>query len=188
MTIVPIEVSARHVHLCKHDLDVLFGLDYELSPLKRISQIGQFAANETVILKNGDKQLLNVRIVGPVRQDTQVELSASDSRRLGIKPPIKKSGDINDAEMLTIIGLKGSVTKRCAIIPQRHIHASVEDAKKYSLYDGQIVSVKCGLEREVVFSNVIVRVDDNFVWNFHIDVDEYNAAGLTNNESCLIIE
>jgi propanediol utilization protein len=188
MTIVPIEVSARHIHLCKHDLDIIFGLDYKLSPVKKISQIGQFAANETVIIKNGDKQLLNVRIVGPVRQDTQVELSISDSIRLGIKPPIKKSGIVNDAAMLTIIGDKGSVTKTCAIIPQRHIHASVEDAKKYNLYDGQIVSVKCGLEREVVFSNVVVRVDKNFVWNFHIDVDEYNAAGLTNNEFGIVIE
>jgi putative phosphotransacetylase len=188
MAIIPIEVSARHVHLSKQDLDILFGLDYELLSIKKISQTGQFAANETVILKNGDKQLLNVRIVGPARHDTQVELSFSDSRKLGVKPPIKKSGNINDAETLTIIGQKGSITKRCAIIPQRHIHASVRDAKKYSLYDGQIVSVKCGLEREVIFSNVIVRVDDNFVWNFHVDVDEYNAAGLTNNESCLIIE
>ena len=188
MIIVPIEVSARHVHLCKQDLDILFGLDYQLSPMKKISQTGQFAANETVILKNGDKQLLNVRIVGPVRQNTQVELSVSDSIGMGIKPPIKKSGVVNDAAVLTIIGDKGSVTKTCAIIPQRHIHASVEDAKKYSLYDGQIVSVKCGLERGVVFSNVVVRVDKNFVWNFHIDVDEYNAAGLTNNESGSVIK
>lgn len=188
MIMVPIEVSARHVHLCKQDIDILFGLDYQLLPIKKISQIGQFAANETVTIKNGDKQLLNVRIVGPVRHDTQVELAVSDSIRLGIKPPIKKSGNVNDAAMLTIIGDRGSVTKTCAIIPQRHIHASVEDAKKYSLHDGQIVSVKCGLERELIFSNVVVRVDNNFVWSFHIDVDEYNAAGLINNESGSVIK
>lgn len=183
MIIVPIEISARHIHLSQPDLDILFGLDYKMSPMKNISQTGQYATRETVTLKNGGNEIMNVRIICPVRDNTIVELSASDSRKLGIKPPVKELDDVNDAATLIIIGPKNSITKKCAIIPQRHIHASLEDAKKYNLSNQQIVSVACGQKRKVIFANVLVRVDKDFIWNFHIDVDEANSAGLTNNES-----
>ncbi len=182
MIIVPIEISARHVHLSRQDLDILFGLDYEPIPMKNISQIGQYASHETVILKNNSKEIVNVRIICPVRQATVVELAASDFRKLGIKPDV-----LNNAEILTIIGPKNSITKECAIMPHRHIHASLEDAKKYNLFDGQIVSVTCGQKRKVTFANVIVRIDRDYVWNFHIDVDESCAAGLTTNDSGIVI-
>lgn len=187
MIIIPIEISARHVHLNRQDLDILFGSNYELTFKKAISQTGQYAASETVILRNDDKEIIKVRVVGPLRKNTQVELSVSDARRLGIDPPVEKSGNMADAEILTIIGPKGTVTKKCAIIPQRHIHASVEDAEKYNLHDGQIVSIKCGREREIIFSNVIVRIDKNFVWNLHLDTDEASAAGLTIGASGIVI-
>ena len=187
MIIIPIEISARHVHISREDLEALFGAGYELTALKKISQTGQYAARETVTLKNGANEMAGVRIVGPTRSETQVELSASDARKLGVRPPVKRSGSVAEAAILTIIGPHGSLTKRCAIIPQRHIHASLEDAKRHNLQDGQIVSVKCGQDRGVIFSQVIVRVAQDFVWNFHIDVDEANAAGLLDNESGVII-
>ncbi|MEI6835443.1 MAG: PduL/EutD family phosphate acyltransferase [Candidatus Falkowbacteria bacterium] len=179
MIIVPIEISSRHVHLSQEDLDVLFDLDYKLAPLKNISQTGQYAAQETVTLKNGNSEIKNVRIIGPVRQSTVVELAASDSRKLGLKLAVNNS--------VTIIGPNNSLTRDCAVIPQRHIHASNEDAKKYKLHDKQIVSVECGQKRKVIFANVIVRVDQDFVWNFHVDIDEANAAGLAENEFGTVI-
>ena len=179
MIIVPIEVSSRHIHLSQEDLDVLFGSAYKLVPLKNISQTGQYAAQETVTLRNGSNEIKKVRIIGPVRKSTVVELAASDSRKLGLKLAVDNS--------VMIIGPYNSLTKDCAVTPQRHIHASTEDAKKYKLHDKQIVSVECGQKRKVIFTNVVVRVDQDFVWNFHVDVDEANAAGLTENEFGTVI-
>lgn len=184
---VPIEVSARHIHLSRPDLELLFGVGYKLALLKAISQTGQYAAVEKVVLKNGDKLIENVRIVGPERAETQVELSLTEARQLGLAMPIAVSGNITQAAKLTIVGPQGQVTRDCAIIAQRHIHASLENAKKYNLQDGQVVSVKCVGQRAVIFSQVVVRVREDFVWNLHLDTDEANAAGLVGGETGIVI-
>lgn len=187
MITIPIEVSARHIHLSRPDLDLLFGFGYKLKPFKNISQTGQYAAEEKVNLQNGDRKIDNVRVVGPERRTTQLELSAADARRLDLEAPLAVSGNTAQAATLTIIGPQGEITRDCAIRPQRHIHASLEDAKKYHLHDGQIVSVKCGGQRAVIFEQVIVRVRADFVWNLHLDTDEASAADLQGGEIGLII-
>lgn len=187
MITIPIEISARHVHLSRSDVDLLFGVGYKLRSLKAISQTGQYAAVEKVNLQNGDKLIENVRVVGPERLETQVELSLTDTRKLGLKVPLAVSGNMAQAAKLKIIGPRGQVSRNCAIRPQRHIHASLEDAKKYILQDGQVVSVKCGVERAVIFAQVVVRVRADFVWNLHLDTDEANAAGLQIGEMGVVI-
>jgi propanediol utilization protein len=187
MITIPIEISARHIHLSRPDLERLFGTGYQLTPLRDISQTGQYAAAEKVTLKNGDKLIENVRVVGPTRAATQVEISLTEARQLDIVVPLAVSGNVAQAAPLTIIGPQGQVTRDCAIIAQRHIHASLEDAKKYNLQDGQIVSVKCGGERELIFAQVVVRVRADFVWNLHLDTDEVNAAGLQGGEMGVVI-
>ncbi len=187
MITIPIEVSARHIHLSQPDLDLLFGFDYKLKPLKNISQTGQYAAEEKVALVNGNQKIDNIRVVGPTRPETQVELSLTEARRLGLEIPLAVSGNVAQATKLTVIGPQGQIDRHCAIIAQRHIHASLEDAKKYQLHDGQIVTVECGNQRAVVFRQVVVRVRADFVWNLHLDTDEANAAGLQGGETGLVI-
>jgi putative phosphotransacetylase len=184
---VPIEISARHIHLSRPDLELLFGDGYELTLVKNISQTGQYAAAEKVTLENGDYHLENVRVVGPARAATQVELSLTDARQLGLVVPLAVSGNIAQAAPLTIIGPRGQVVRDCAIIAKRHIHASLIDAEKYQLHDGQVVSVECGGERAVVFAQVVVRVREDYVWNLHLDTDEANATGLQGGEIGIVI-
>ncbi|MFA5131454.1 MAG: phosphate propanoyltransferase [Patescibacteria group bacterium] len=187
MIIIPIEISARHIHLSRTDVEALFGVGYKLRPLRAISQTGQYVAMEKVSLENGDKLIENVRVVGPERAETQVELAQTDALKLGLIAPLALSGDTSAAAKLKIIGPQGQVFKNCVIIPQRHIHASLEDAEKYNLHDGQIVSVKCGRERALIFEQVIVRVRADYVWNLHLDTDEANAAGLHPGETGVVI-
>ncbi|QQG52592.1 MAG: phosphate propanoyltransferase [Candidatus Falkowbacteria bacterium] len=187
MITIPIEVSARHIHLSRPDFELLFGIGYHLALFKNISQTGQYAAMEKVILENGDKKIENIRIVGPERRETQIELSLTEARQLGLTIPLAVSGDIAQAAKLTIIGPQGQISKNCAIIAQRHIHASLKDAEKYHLHDGQIVSVECGTQRAVIFRQVVVRVRADFVWNLHLDTDEANAAGLQGGETGILI-
>jgi len=187
MITIPIEISVRHVHLSRADVDLLFGASYTLRPLHAISQTGQYTTMEKVSLQNGDKLIENVRVVGPERAETQVELALSDAHRLRLMVPLAVSGNIAQATKLKIIGPQGQVSRDCAIRAQRHIHASLEDAKKYNLQDGQIVSVKCGSDRAVVFTQVVVRVRADFVWNMHLDTDEANAAGLQVGEIGIVI-
>lgn len=178
---IPIGVSNRHLHLSKPDLDVLFGPDYQLQLEKDLRQPGQFAAAETVILAGPRGCLEKVRILGPIRKQTQVEISRSDAFRLGLNPPVRESGDIKGSEGLTIIGPKGSVQlKEGLIIAQRHIHMAPSDAMKYGVSDGAGIQVKITGERGLVFDRVTVRVNPNFSLEFHLDTDEANAAGVGN--------
>ncbi|MFA7662918.1 MAG: PduL/EutD family phosphate acyltransferase, partial [Patescibacteria group bacterium] len=152
---VKIEVSSRHLHVDRKDLDKLFGKNYELTPFKKLSQKGEFSAKETVTLKNGSSEIQNVRIVGPVRTETQVELSLTDAYKLKIKPPVRISGDIKKSVGTTLIGPKGKIVlKEGVIIAARHIHLSAVDAKKYSLKNGQWVYVQVPGKRGVIFENV----------------------------------
>jgi len=177
MAQILIEVSARHCHLSQKDLDKLFGKNYQLKLMKDLSQRGQFAAQETVILKTKDGQIDNLRILGPVRPNSQVELAMTDARKLKISPPVRVSGDIKGSVGAALIGPKGEIKlKEGIIIAQRHIHASPAQAKQLSLKKGQLVSVKTFGERSVTFHDVIIRIEEHFDLSFQIDTDEGNAS------------
>lgn len=177
---IPIEVSARHVHVSRDDLDLLFGKNYQLKPLKDLSQKGQFAAEEKVDIKTTQAELKGLRILGPERQHTQVELTKTDAHYLGIDPPMAECTSCagEGGEEVTIIGPKGEIKKHCAIIAHRHIHISTEEAQKYNLKEGELVSVKVKGARPVTFHEVLIRIDPSFVLNLHLDTDEANAAGI----------
>ena len=172
---IKIGVSARHVHLTKEDIKLLFGEPFFLTKKFDLSQHGQYACNEQVTIKGPKGQIEKVRILGPERDNTQVEVSKTDSFKLGINPPVRNSGDLSSASEITIIGPKGQITKKAAIIAARHIHASYNDAKKYGFIDKKIVKIKVSRERSGTLENVCVRLDDSFSLEAHIDTDEANA-------------
>ena len=177
MVKIPIEVSARHCHLSRTDLDKLYGKGYALKLMKELSQKGQFAAQETVVLETKDGRIDNLRILGPVRPATQVELSMTDARKVKLNPPIRVSGGIKGSAGAILIGPKGKVElKEGVIIAQRHIHANPGQAKKLGLKMGQLVSVKTSGPRSLTFHDVIIRVEDHFDLSFQVDTDEGNAA------------
>lgn len=177
MTSIPIEISARHVHLTSDDWQQLFGR-IELTPAHPISQPEQFVASQRVTLSGPKGQLENVAVVGPLRPYTQVELSLTDARRLGLKPPLSDSGRLEQAAEITCIGPVGTVTRAAAIIQQRHIHSAPADAIQHGLTDRQIVSVTVRGKRGGRFDQVLVRVHPSYSWSLHIDTDEANAFGL----------
>lgn len=177
--LVPVGVSARHVHLTQEDVEVLFGKGYQLTKKKDLMG-GQFASNEVVTIVGLKLRAIeNVRILGPVRKRSQVEISKTDAVKLGIKAPIRLSGDIAGSAPITLIGPKGALylTEGC-MVAKRHIHMSPEDAVKAGVCDGEEVSVVAENERETVFRHVEIRVDDSFTLEMHIDTDEANAAGI----------
>lgn len=173
------EISGRHIHLSQVDLFKLFGKNYKLKKLKDLSQPSEFASTATVKVRGPKNILAKIRIVGPVRQKTQVELTVSDCRFLGVNPVFKLSGDHkNSSGGLKLIGTKGSILlKTGVIVPLRHLHMSVSDAKKWHLKNGQKVKAKIPGVRGIVFENIIVRVG-NYQTRVHLDTDEANAAGL----------
>lgn len=176
-----IEVSARHIHLSQKDLEVLFGDGYELNENKKLSQTGEFAAEEKLIIVGPRGKLEGVRIIGPVRNNSQVEISKTDGYKLGIIPPVRVSGDIEGTPEVKIIGPSGEAElEKGLILAQRHIHMSEDDANKYNVQDQQDVSIKVEGDRGLIFNKVIVRVKENFNLSFQIDTDEANA-GLINN-------
>lgn len=181
---VPIEISARHIHLKQTDLELLFGKGYELKKLKEISQPDQFAARETVTIKNGVEEISNVRIIGPCRDYTQVEISKTDAHNLSIDAPIRNSGDINNTPGICVLGPKGRLfLKSGVIISERHLHLSSEEAKKLNLRHLQLISIKIGGNRSLIFNNVIVNSRQNVdKLSFQIDTDEANAANVKNGD------
>lgn len=174
-----VETSARHVHLSQADLETLFGAGYELTKKKDLSQPGQYACEERVTIVGSKKEMPGVSILGPVRKDTQVELSLTDARSIGVNAPIRESGDIAGSGACKIVGPKGEVEiSEGVIAAKRHIHATVEDAKNLGVENGEVVSVKVDTEgRSLVFGDVVVRVSDSYALAMHIDTDESNAAG-----------
>ena len=171
-----VETSARHVHVSREDLDVLFGKGYELTNKKDLSQPGQFACEEKVVVK-GPKGSIKASILGPVRPATQVELSLTDARTIGVPALVRESGDIAGTQGCVIEGPCGSVEiKEGVIAAKRHIHMTPEDAAEFGVEDKQIVGVKLDTERGLVFGDVVVRVNKNFALAMHIDTDESNAA------------
>lgn len=180
---VKVGVSARHVHLSRRDMDILFGAGSELTPLKELMG-GQFAAKKTVtIIGLKLRPIENVRVLGPLRKQTQVEVSATDCIRLGIKAPVRLSGDLAGSAPITIVGPKGSVTlDEGCIVAQRHIHMSPEEAAKFGLHDKQVVSVQATSARGGLLENVPVRIDPSFTTEMHIDTDEANGLGIKNGD------
>ena len=176
---VLIETSARHVHVSRRVLDILFGEGYELTVKKDLSQPGQFACEERVQVIGPKNSFPAVSILGPVRPETQVELSAGDARSIGVKAPIRESGDLEGSAGCKLVGPKGEVElKDGVIIAKRHIHMTPEDAEKFGLSDKQVVSVKVDTaERSLIFGDVVVRVSPKYALAMHIDTDESNAAG-----------
>lgn len=174
-----IEVSARHIHLSQKDLESLFGENYQLKKLKDLTQPGDFAAEETLSVSANNKEISNIRIVGPIRKDTQVELSMTDAFHLGINPIIRISGEISGTPGIDIIGPKGGIKiEQGVIIAKRHIHCNLKEAEELGIKNKENVSVKIDSERGLVFDNVEIRVSDNYKLAMHIDTDEANAAGI----------
>lgn len=178
---VLVETSARHVHVDRKTLDILFGERYELTHKKDLSQPGQFACEERIQVVGTKGSFPSVSILGPIRPNTQVELSAADARSIGVKAPVRESGDIAGSGACKLVGPKGEVEiSEGVIVAKRHIHCTPEDAEKYGLSDKQVVSVKItSAERSLVFGDVVVRVSPKFALAMHIDTDESNAAGAT---------
>lgn len=177
---VLVEISARHVHVSKEDLETLFGKDYELTRKKDLSQPGQFACEERVDVIGPKRELKNVSILGPVRPATQVELSMTDARSIGVSAPVRESGDVAGSGACKLVGPCGEVElAEGVIVAKRHIHMTPEDAEKYGISDRQIVQVEIPTEgRSLIFGDVVARVSDKFKLAMHLDTDEANAAGV----------
>lgn len=173
-----VETSARHVHVSREHLDILFGKGYELTVKKELSQPGQFACTERVDVVGSKKTLSGVSILGPVRSATQVELSLTDARSIGVNAPIRESGDIAGTGSCKLVGPCGEVELTEGVIAaKRHIHMTKADAAEYGVADKDIVSVKVdSADRSLVFGDVVVRVSDSYALAMHIDTDESNAA------------
>ncbi len=184
-------VSNRHLHLSVADIESLFGKGHELTPVKDLGQPGQFACDEKVILVGPKGAITGVRVLGPARKATQIEVSRTDSFTLGIKPPIKDSGDHTDTPGLTIVGPKGTVVLNSGVmLAKRHIHMTPADAEIFGVEDKDIVMVYAegAGTRKVVFDDVLVRVHSSYALEFHVDVDEANAAVLNNDDPVYIVE
>lgn len=175
---VLVETSARHLHVTQQDLETLFGTGYQLTKKKDLSQPGQFACEERVDVVGPKKTLTGVSILGPVRSATQVELSLTDARSIGIKAPIRESGDVAGSAGCKLVGPKGEVELTEGVIAaKRHIHMTTADAAQFGLKDKDIVSVKIDNNgRGLTFGEVVVRVSDSYALAMHIDTDESNAA------------
>jgi putative phosphotransacetylase len=185
---VPIGVSVRHAHLSQEHLNALFGSGYALTKKAELSQPGQFAANETVLIVGPKGSLDKVRILGPVRRATQVEVSRTDAVKLGYQPPFRESGDIAGSSPITILGPKGSIQlPEGLIIAQRHIHMTSQDAARYKVKNGEVVHVRTTGSRPVTFENVRIRVSERYKLEMHIDTDEANAAMLSTGDSGTLI-
>ncbi|WP_424765674.1 phosphate propanoyltransferase [Paenibacillus sp. sgz302251] len=186
---VPIGVSARHIHLSKEHVEVLFGKGYELTEMKPLSQPGQYAANETVAVIGPKGTFAKVRILGPARKQTQLEVSRTDAFSLGIHPPVRESGNIAGSAGITLQGPAGEVAiEEGVIVAARHIHFHTSDAERLGVTDKQSLRVRFSGERGVVFENVVARVSDQYALDMHIDTDEANAAGVKNGDFAEIID
>ncbi|WP_199623437.1 phosphate propanoyltransferase [Paenibacillus alkalitolerans] len=189
MAEIPIGVSARHIHLSPEHIEILFGPGYTLKEMKPLSQPGQFAADETVAVSGPKGKFDKVRILGPARGSTQLEISRTDAFALGIDPPVRLSGNIAGTPGIRIVGPVGEVEiEQGVIVAARHIHFHPDDAARFGVTDKQTVSVRVEGERAVVFENVICRVSDQFALDMHIDTDEANAAGINTGDKGTIVK
>ncbi|MFQ5708700.1 MAG: phosphate propanoyltransferase [bacterium] len=195
--LIPVGVSNRHFHISQQDLEILFGKGYRLQVLRPISQKGQFACQETLDVVGPKGKISRIRIVGPARGQTQLEISRSDAYRLGIDPPVRYSGDLSGTAGVKLIGPQGELELReGVIVPQRHIHMNPRTAREFSVQDRDRVfvapatngAIDPGCEpRTTILGNVLIRVDESFVLDFHVDLDEANAAGLKTGDHVYIV-
>lgn len=188
---VTVEISARHIHLSQKDLETLFGEGYELTVKKMLSQPGQFACEERITVVGPKRELAGVSILGPVRKDTQVELSLTDARSIGVKAPVRESGDIAGSAGCKLVAPKGEIEITEGVIAaKRHIHATTADAERMGLEDKQIVKVEIPTTdgRSLIFGDVVVRVSDSYALAMHIDTDESNAAAMAPNSIGTVIK
>ena len=185
---IPIGVSNRHIHLSQTDADILFWKKYEFKILKKLSQPGQFAYEETITAKWPKGEISKIRILWPVRWKTQLEILSSDNYQLGIKSPLRISWDLDNSWWeITIIGPKGKILlNNGVIIAQRHLHTSTSQAKELWITNGQSIKIQVQWPRWIIFENVIVRAGDRYNLDFHIDREEWNAAGVKGQMYCEI--
>ncbi|WP_075981278.1 phosphate propanoyltransferase [Bacillus massilinigeriensis] len=185
--LIPVGVSNRHVHLSVEHFQVLFGDTADLTEERHLSQPGQFAAREAVTIVGSKGVLQNVRILGPFREQTQVEVSRTDGFKLGIHPPIRLSGSIDGTPGITIVGPKGCVTiDKGLIVAKNHVHMSLKEAKELDVQNGDSI-ILLSEERSIIFYDVIARVKESYVLDFHLDQDEANAAQLTTRDKVRMI-
>ncbi|MFH1690131.1 MAG: phosphate propanoyltransferase [Candidatus Eisenbacteria bacterium] len=177
---IPVTVSGRHMHISRGVLDRLFGEGFQLTTLRDLGQPGEFASEQTVtVVGRSMKALERVRVLGPVRTYTQVELSGTDAVRLGIEPPVRRSGDLVGSEGVTVVGPSGSVQlKEGAIMSTRHVHMTERDAREYGVADGDLVRMRFPGDRAVVLEKVLIRVGKSAALELHVDTDDANAAGV----------
>lgn len=185
---IPVGVSNRHVHVSEKDMAILFGPGHPLTKFKDLAQPGQYAAEEKVDLVGPKGTIAGVRVLGPTRGQTQIEVSRTDSFQLGLNPPVRDSGDLAGSEPITLKGPQGSVElKEGVIIAHRHIHITPDLAKKFGLTDKQMVSVTCAGPRALTFGMVLIRVSEKYSLEYHIDIDEANAALLGNGSEVTLL-
>jgi putative phosphotransacetylase len=187
---IPIGVSNRHIHLTVEDVHTLFGEGYELTKIKDLKQPGQFACRETVtIIGPSMRPIEGVRVLGPVRRRSQVEISRTDSYQLKVKPPVRESGDLDGSAPITVIGPRGSITlPEGCIIANRHIHMGLADAARYGVVDGDSVTVDAVGDKRTRWYDVQVRVSADFELEMHVDTDDANAAGIGNGTLVSIVK
>lgn len=186
---IPMAVSARHCHLSQTDLEMLFGKGYELTKKADLSQPGQFAANETVVIVGPRGSIEKVRILGPARSLTQVEVSKTDAVKLGVNPPVRESGNIVGSAPITLVGPKGSIYKNEGlIIAQAHIHMHTDDAAHFGVNNGEYVRIRTEGERPVSFEKVLIRVSPRYRLEMHIDTDEANAGLIRSGQTGILVK
>ncbi len=186
---ISVGVSNRHLHLSQQDLNVLFGSGYELTAIKDLGQPGQFACKETLTVCGPKGAIEKVRVLGPVRSRTQVEILAGDGFRLGVKAPVRQSGDLTGTPGVTLVGPKGSVVlTEGTIVAQRHIHMTPAEAERYGVKDGDVVSIDFDTERGGVMRNVLIRATDTSALECHVDTEEANAFGVSSKSHFRIIK
>ena len=185
---LPIALSNKHIHLSQADVDALFGEGYQLTQSKALSQPGQYACEEKVTVV-GPKGQQTMRVLGPVRPESQVEVSLADARGLGLAVPVRQSGDTEGTPGFKLVGPKGEVEcEKGIIVAARHIHMSLEDAEKFGVKDKDVVSVKTDGLRGLTFHNVLVRASEKFALEMHVYIEEGNAAGVKNGDLVELIK
>ena len=186
---IPVEASGRHIHLSRADADSLFGEGYQFTKVKDLSQPGQYACKERVTVTGPKGSIHNVIVLGPERKQSQMEVSLTDALALGIKAPVRQSGDTKGSPGITVTNGSRSVTLAEGIlVAKRHIHMTPEDAQKFNVKDGEIVKVKVSGSRPVIFEDTVVRVSKDFRTYMHIDYDEANACGYNKDSWGIIVK
>jgi len=185
---ITVNVSNRHIHLSQPDMERLFGAGHQLTKMKDLVQPGEHACVETVTIAGPKRQIEKVRVLGPIRNATQLEISMTDNVLIGADAPVRVSGDVAGSAPIKVIGPKGTVElEQGCIVAKRHVHMTTKDAARFGLKNNQIIRISCSGERGLVFDNVVARVSDRMALECHLDTDEANAAGLKNGNFITLI-